>query len=254
MSEFADETAVEPSDESAVVEEPAAEPAAPAAPAEPSLDPREVQAQLEYLAERNSQLEGYLQQIAEQGQSQTPQQQQDIYQGLVDEYGQLDVQKFAQLQTARDQALLAQIGQMFTPIQETFQSQQEASVIAEGEQRLADILADDVSRNGEFHSDPEVDGQIREMIAERASQLFPDLADRYGANPRSAEMAMTRAAAEYRDLTAKIGGQAVQQNQNQLANLANAKSEIGGTVAGTEAPVIRMGETSASRFAAGQNA
>jgi len=191
----------------------------------------------------------------QQSQAQQPAQQQgqgqNVYEGLVDEYGALNVEKFAQLQTARDQALLGQISQMFNPIQESFQSQQEASVIAEGEQRLADILADDVSRNGEFASDPEADARAREFVSERASQLFPELAERYGPSPRTAERAMTRAASEVRGLLQSVGGAAVQQNQNQLANLASANGEIGGTAAGVESPVIRLGETSAARFAAG---
>lgn len=252
MSEVLDEGGVVEQPEAEAPENVAEETAAEtAAPAEPALDPLELQAELEYMRSQNAEMRSYLESLSQmQGQRGTDQPSGNIYEGLVDEFGQLNVERFAQLQTARDQALLQQIGQMFNPIQESFQSQQEATILSEGEQRLADILADDVARNGEFASDPEADARAREFVAERASQLFPEIAERYGANPRSAEIAMTRAASEVRGLIQTVGGAAVQQNQNQLATLANANSEVGGTTAGVEAPVIRLGETSASRFAA----
>lgn len=228
------------------------------APEAPALNPLELQAELDYVRSQNAELYQVLQQFAdraEQGQfAQNVQQQTGAdVSALVDEYGNFNPQAFAQWQMQREQALTQQISQMIQPLHQTFQQQQEAAVISEGEQRLQDILADDVSRNGEFASDPEADAQARDLVTTLASQIFPDLAQRYGATPQAAEIAMTRAAEQVRGLLRSASGAAVSQTQNQLATLANAKGEPGVGGAGVEAPVIRMGETSAARFAAGSN-
>lgn len=253
MSELADENGVVEQPEAAapenVVEENATE-AAPAAPEAPALDPLELQAELDHMRSQYTDLVSYLEQA--QGQQQAPQaaaaaSSPDFF----DEYGNFDPAKFAIWQEQRDSGLLSKVGEMFTPLQQTFAQQQESAVIAEGEQRLADILADDISRNGEFASDEQADAKARELVATLASQMFPDLAERYGPTPKTAEIAMTRAATEVRSLLRSVGGAAVSQNQNQLATLAGAHGEPGVHGAGVEAPVIRIGDTSASRFAAG---
>ena len=241
--------------EGAVDEGEATEVAAPVVD-EPTVDPLELQAELEHVRTQNQELFGILNQFSQQ--AEPGQFAQDVQQStgvdvaaLTDEYGNFNPNAFAQYQAQRDQQLLGQIGQMFQPIQQTFASQQEASVIAEGEQRLSDILADDVSRNGEFASDPSADAQARELVNTLASQKFPDIAARWGNGPQAAERAMTEAAAEVRGLLRSVGGAAVSQNQNQLATLAGQHGEPGAGGAGVEAPVIRMGDTSASRFATG---
>lgn len=255
MSEFAAES-VEPVEEQAAPEatestEATTEAvAAPAAEA-PALDPLELQAELEHMRSQYAELYSVIEQAQAQPVQQQAQQAQAQGVDVTDEYGNLDPAKFAAYQQARDQALLGQIGQMLNPLQQTFAQQQEAAVISEGEQRLADILADDVSRNGEFASDPDADAKARDLVATIASQIFPDIAERYGSNPRSAEIAMTRAATEVRSLLRSVGGAAVNQTQNQLATLAGAKGEPGAHGAGVEAPVIRLGDTSAARFASG---
>ena len=250
-------------DETGVLEQPEAEApenaveenaAEVAAPAEPTLDPLELQAEIDHMRSQNEELYGIIQQaLSGQQQPQQGQQAAPDYSQLVDEYGNFNAQAFAELQRTNNEALLGQIAGMFTPIQQTFAQQQESSVIAEGEARLNDILADDVSRNGEFASDPEADAQARELVSTLASQMFPDIADRYGSNPKAAEIAMTRAATQVRGLLRSVGGAAVTQNQNTLATLAGAHGEPGAHGAGVEAPVIRMGDTSAARFASGGN-
>jgi hypothetical protein len=253
VSELADETGVvdEPVAEGAV-EEPAA--VAEPTPAEPTLDPLELQAELEHTRSQLTELYSILEQNVGQG-TVAQQAQQAQAQGIdvTDDYGNLDPAKFAAYQQARDQALLGQIGQMLQPLQQTFAQQQEAAFVAEGEQRLQDILADDVSRNGEFASDPQADAQARELVSTLAAQNSPDLAQRFGNGSRAAGIAMVQAAEQVRGLLRSVGGSAVTQTQNQLATLANQHGEPGAGGAGVEAPVIRLGETSASRFAAGGN-
>lgn len=234
--------------------------AAPEAAEAPSFDPLELQAELEFTRNQNDELTNLLQQFVQQQQggalaqaAAPPQSQLDVN-SLVDEYGNFNPQAYAQYQQQQNQELLSQIGQMFQPIQQTFQSQQEQAAIAEGEQRLQDIMADDISRNGEFAADAEADAQARDMVTTLASNMFPDIAQRYGATPQAAEIAMSRAAAQVRGLLSSVGGAAVTQNQNQLATLAGAHGEPGAGGAGVEAPVIRMGEKSAARFASGNTA
>lgn len=259
MSEFAveggdpveEQTA--PEGEATEVEAPEAE--APAAPAEPTLDPLELQAELEHLRGQNQELYSILEQFATQTQGQSAEQSAaqagyDIS-SLTDEYGNLDPQKFAAYQQQMEQRIVGRMEQMFQPLQQTFEQQREASVIEEGNQRLNDILADDIAKHGEFASDPKADAQARELVNTLASQMFPDIADRYGSNPRAAEIAMTRAAEQVRTLLRSVGGSAVSQTQNRLATLAEQRGEPGAG-SGVEAPVIRIGDTSAARFAAGQ--
>lgn len=248
----------EPIEEPAGVEAAEAETTEAAAPAveAPALDPLELQAELENTRAQYNEVLGVLEQLAQPGQSDQQAARQAGYDisDLTDEYGNLDPQKFAAYQGQRDAAIVARMEQMFQPIQQTFSQQQEQAVIAEGEQRLQDIMADDVSRNGDFAPDPEANQQAIELVHTLASQMFPDVARRYGANPQSAEIAMNRASAQVRGLLKSVGGAAVAQTQGNLATLAGAHGEPGSGGAGVEAPVIRLGETSAARFAAGGSA
>lgn len=257
MSELAAESGVEPVEPQ--VEEPAAEVEAPEVAEEPAapaaelpFDPAELQAELEYSRSQNEQLYGMLEQFVNQqqgGQQAQPQAGVDLSQ-LTDEYGNLSPQGLAALLESNNQRLLGTINQQLQAIQAPIAQQQEAQVVAEGNQRLQDIIADDIARNGDFASDPEADAQAREMVTTLAATMFPDLSQRYGPNPRTAELAMTRAAEQVRGLLRSAGVAAVSQTANQLATLAGApQGEPGSGVAGTEAPVIRKGERSVDRFA-----
>lgn len=267
MSEVADELGVDSGEpqveeqQAAQVEspEPVAEPAAPAAPELP-FDPAEMQAELEYARQQNSELYGMLEQFVNQS---TPQQQQQSgfdFNSITDEFGNLDAQKFAQYQAARDEALVSRIEQQLQAIQAPIMQQQESQVVAEGNQRLQDILADDVARNGEFvraagGSEEEIaacaeaNTQAKELVTTIASTMFPDLAQRYGPTPNAAAMAMSRAADQVRTLLRSAGVSAVSQNANQLATLANAHGEPGAGRSGTEAPVVKVTAASSAPIA-----
>lgn len=233
----------QPSDQP-VEQQPAAE--------EPGLDPMELQAELEYmrneLGQYQQMFQALQQQPAQQGQAQPgfdPSQ-------LVDEYGNLDAAAFGNFLQQRDEALLQGISQVMQPLSDQFTAQQEEAQIATGEENLDGMLEDDIARHGEFASKPEADAAARRMVRTLADQMFPEIAGRYGATPRAAEMAMTRAAAEVRDLLQSVGGAAVTAETNRLATLAGAAGEPGpGGAGGVVSPGIRVGEKSVDRFFGG---
>lgn len=257
MSEFAveggdpvEEQVAAPEGEATEVEAPEA-----ATPESPTLDPLELQAELEHSRAQYGEVLGILEQLA--AQNNQPVQQTAAQAGydiseLTDEYGNLDPQKFAAFQNQRDAAIVSRMEAMFQPIQQQFQSAQEAQVIAEGEQRLQDIIADDVAKNGEFVADPEKNAEALELVNTLASAMFPDVAARYGNTPQAAEMTMLRAAAQVRGLLRSAGGAAVSQTQDHLSTLASARGEPGAGGAGVEAPVVRLGESSAAKFGINQ--
>jgi hypothetical protein len=207
------------------------DPAAPAPPpADPQVDVRELQAQLEYVSDQYNGLVQYLQSQgatrAEAEAGATAQTGLDPA-ALVDEYGNLDPAAFAAFLAQRDERLFGAIDQRLQRIDQRESAREEATVIAEGEQRLNDILADDIARNGEFAADPEADKQARSLVRTLAEQAFPEVAQRYGMTPRAAEIAMSRAADQVRGLLKAAGAAAVTQNANHLATLAGARSEPG---------------------------
>jgi ribosomal protein L16 Arg81 hydroxylase len=245
---------------------PAAEPVAPVAP-EPAPaasfdydDPRLqdlIQTQAATIAQQ--QLEQYVQ----RAQAQQPQTQQgfDVSQ-LLDEYGNVNPAALATMMEHNRQSTLEAVQQMFTPLASQMQAQQEAEVVASGEARLEDILADDISRNGDFvraaGNEPEqvaaaqqADAQARQMVRTMADQMFPEIAQRYGPTPRAAEIAMTRAADQVRGLLRAVGSSAQAVQANQLATLAGQNGEVGGTgVGAVSRPVVKIGERVTDRYAA----
>ena len=252
ISEAGDDAVVEdvaPDTAAEAVEAPAPEQAGE----QPSFDPSAIYAELEHTRSQNQELLGILEQFAQESQqgqfAQNVQQQTGAdVSALVDEYGNFNPQAFAQWQAQREEALTSRIEQMFQPLQQTFQQQQEAAVVAEGNQRLQDIIADNVSRNGEFASDPNADAQARDLVMTLANNNFPEFQSRFGNTARAAELCMENAIQTVRGFIGSVGGAAVTQTQNQLATLAEAHTEPGAHGAGIEAPVIRLGERSAAKF------
>lgn len=231
-----------------------------AAPEVPTLDPLELQAELEHTRGQYNQVLGILEQISQQQNQpvqQTAQQAGYDISSLTDEYGNLDPQKFAAFQAQRDSAIVSQMQQMFQPLQQSFSQQQEAAQVAEGQERLKDIVADDIARNGEFATDAKANEQAQELVMTLASNAYPDFEARYGATPHAAELAMRQAMQTVRGFIGSVGGSAVAQTQDNLATLAGAHGEPGAGGAGVEAPVIRNSEqvgTLAARYAAGGHA
>ena len=232
----------------------------PATPAIDYDDPRLqdlIQTQAATIAQQ--QLEQYLQ----RAQAQQPQAQQgfDVSQ-LLDEYGNVNPTALATMMQTQQQQTLAALQEMVSPLAQQMQAAQEAEVVASGEARLEDILADDIARNGDFvraagnapeqvAQAQEADRAARQLVRTTADQLFPEIAQRYGATPRAAEMAMSRAADQVRSLLRAAGQSAQATQANQLATLASQNGEVGGTgVAGAVSrPVVKFGERVTDRYA-----
>lgn len=153
---------------------------------------------------------------------------------LVDEFGQLDPNALVQLLSAQQaqtfQAIDARIAQMQAPLAARF----EQETVAEGNQRLNDILADDVARNGEFSADAEADKAARGLVRTLAEQAFPQVAQRYGPTPRAAEMAMAQATAQVRQLLTADRAAALTTEANRVAALAGVRVEPGTAAVGVE--------------------
>lgn len=204
-----------------------------------------------------------LEQMVQRSQMQQPQAQQGFDPSqLLDEYGNVNPAALATLMQQQQQTTLQAVQEMFTPLASQMQAQQEAETIASGEARLEDILADDIARNGDFvraagntpeqvAQAQEADKAARALVRTTADQMFPEIAQRHGATPRAAEIAMGRAADQVRSLL-RVAGQSAQAAQaNQLATLAGQHGEPGS--AGTSAvsrPVVKFGERVTDRYAA----
>lgn len=251
------------------------EPVAPVAaePVAPAVEPTPAAAPIDYDDPRlqdliQAQASQIAQQTIEQAMQRTQTQQPQTQPGfdtsqLLDEYGNVNPAALAQFMQHNQQMTLQAVQEMFTPLASQMQAQQEAETIASGEARLEDILADDIARNGDFvraaGNTPELvaqaqqaDQAARQLVRTTADQLFPEIAQRYGATPRAAEIAMSRAADQVRSLL-RAAGQAAQAAQaNQLATLAGQNGEVGsaGTGAGAVSrPVVKIGERVVDRYA-----
>lgn len=203
------------------------------AAAEPQVDVRELQAQVEYANQRFDQLVEYIQsQGASPAQAQAAAAAQTGFDPstLVDEYGNLDPQAFAGFLAQRDQQLLGHFDQRFQQIAAPLAAQEQEKVVAEGEQRLQDILTDDISRNGEFvtgvdEESKAADAEARKLVRTLADQAFPEIAQRYGMTPAAAERAISQAAGQVRSLLRAAGKTSVAQHVNHNATLAGARQE-----------------------------
>lgn len=219
------------------------EPAAPAAaPEAPSVDPGELQAQLEYMQSQYAELAGYVQSLEQ------PQQQQAGAQapqgldlaGLVDEFGQITPDGLVQLLAVQQQSITQAFEQRFNQIAEPMQAQREAEAYTAGLESAKDILGDNVSRFGEFASDPQADGIARDRVLDRADAILsdPSFQGRFGGNtPRAAEIAIQQAAEEERTYLNSVRGQGAAQAANRLSTLAGAAAEPGAGAPGGVAGV-----------------
>lgn len=205
-------------------------PVAAAPPYDPTEDPRVVDfvnTQAARIAEERFQ---HLVEEAQRGAQQQPALTTD---GLVDEYGNINPAALAEFLAQRDERLFGQIDQRFQQIAQPLEARAQAETIQEGEQRIQDMIADDVSRNGDFPVDPDTGkSPAKELIRPLADLLFNDVAATYGATPRAAEIAVSKAATLVReivDLGRKTG---VTEHINRNAELAGANRQPGAGAVG----------------------
>jgi hypothetical protein len=132
---------------------------------------------------------------------------------------------------ARFQSLEQKMEGWLQQLAQPLMADQQAKAVAEGEQRLQDVLADDIGRHGEFSSKPEVDREARHLVRTLADHIYDGLAGRFGGHdqvirtgvgPRLSEAAMTQSAGLIRNLLAaeRSAGAAIETNR--LATLASA--------------------------------
>jgi hypothetical protein len=210
---------------------------APAAPEAPTVDPAELQAELEYTRAQLAELADYLQQQPQQQQQQQPVAGQPDLSGFVDEFGQLTPEGLLQALAVQQQAIERSIDERFRQIAEPMQAQREAEAYQAGLASAQDMLGDNIARLGEFASDPAADQIARERVLDRAEALMPEIQQRFGSNPRAAEIAIQRAADEERQYLNSVRGQGAAQATNRLATLAGAASEPGNGATGAVAGV-----------------
>lgn len=190
--------------------------------AAPTFDPREVEAELEYLREQNQQL------LAQWQQQQTAATTGEPEPGVTldpfdDSFG-----------TSLQQLIRQELQQAVQPLAGRFEQQEAAAIHQEGEQRIIDAISDDVARNGEFvpgdkPEHMEADRQARMVVRTLAEQMFPTYAERYGPGQRAGAFAIEKAAAQVRELLKAYGDSAISRHTNQVATLAGARSEPAGT-------------------------
>lgn len=141
----------------------------------------------------------------------------------------------AQLLQAQNQQMLAQVQQLIGQVAQPLQAQMEQQTTAEGNQRLQDMIADDVARNGDFPRAPgETESKAQSLVQPLAEALFPAIAARYGSGHRAAEVAIQQASSTLRAIVAEAGAAAVAAHQNQLGTLAGARTEPGGGAGGAQ--------------------
>jgi len=129
---------------------------------------------------------------------------------------------------------LAAIRQEITATNEWRQGQQ----LNEAHDQALDIIADDVSRNGEFM----LGEQAYSAIEALANTYIADEAARHGFGPKAAESALARAAGAWRQYEADLSKAAVERHMNQLSMLGGAPREpLGAQVAASSGLRIQPG-------------
>jgi hypothetical protein len=114
-----------------------------------------------------------------------------------------------------------------SPVTGAIQAQQHAQVIATGEERLQDMMADEIARNGDFAAEEDGSQPGRELVIPLAETFLEAAAERYGETPRAAEAAIEHAAQLIRRAEAAAAAKAVAQHANHVATLAGAPAEPG---------------------------
>lgn len=109
-----------------------------------------------------------------------------------DQFSENYAQEFAAYMAWRDEQLFSRIDQTIRPVTESLSATQQAAKDAEGNQRVQDMIADDISRNGDLGE------TARSLIRPLAEARYGDYAARYGEGRRAAEAAIQSAAATIR--------------------------------------------------------
>jgi hypothetical protein len=131
------------------------------------------------------------------------------------------------IQSTIQQALQGALG----PITGALEQAQNEQLLAEGEEALKDMIADEVARNGDFATTTRPDGSSfqpgREMARTLTDTFMPEALQRYGNHPRAAEYAVAKASAYVREWESAVKQAGAVQAANHAATLAGAPAEPG---------------------------
>jgi hypothetical protein len=138
--------------------------------------------------------------------------------------------------------MLGEIRGLVSSLAAPLMAAEQEKAMTEGEQRLLDVIADDIGRNGDLiptfgETEEEkaaaaaADGQARKLVRQIAGQVYDQLAGRFGGHeavvrqglgPRLSTAAMEQAMTDVRSIvtTARSAGAAIETNR--LATLASA--------------------------------
>jgi hypothetical protein len=246
------------------------EPAQPEEPGTPAAPERDIQAELEQewlreqeeaRARRDAELAAALQRLAAPQAEGAGAQTLDLSRlQLEDEFGNINPAALLEAVHALNQHTLSPIQQQMNQLAEQIQ-QARAEAVAEQRHEqygelVEDMFANNIARHGDLTTNPEDAEKATSFVEARAMQLLPGLNAKYGTNPdgsakpRVLEAAIEQAAGEVRELLTGHASSTTEQERNRLATLAAAGGEPGAAgVGGVTAPVIKLGETSASKFA-----
>lgn len=105
-------------------------------------------------------------------------------------------------------------------------AREQAEIVEEGNQRLQDMAADEIARNGDFAADPETNETPgKQLVRPLADLFFPAIAEKYGPTPRAAAIAIDQAAGIVRQIEANAAKVALAKETNRLSTLAGANGE-----------------------------
>lgn len=212
--------APEPAATEPVQGDPGDEHVEPAAPAAPEFDPDAFQA--DTIAQVQALLENY-QQPSQQIPGATPGSMSGQFDwGQIDPYG----EDFgSQLGNGIRAEIHDALQSAFTPLAQSIEQDQQERILAQGEENIKDMIADERARNGDYGVNDEANSIAEQMIRERIDLLTPHYVNRYGQHPRAVEAAAEHAAKDVRALIKAASQAGATQQANHVATLAGAQGE-----------------------------
>lgn len=122
------------------------------------------------------------------------------------------------------QTLEQRTQQMYAPVQRRYESE----TLAEGQQRVQDVIADDFSRNGDISLPDDSGVKVNDVIKDIAPLYLGEMEQRFGkGTARAAEQAIAKASGLVRQIVSAAEKSGASKNANELSTLAGARTEPG---------------------------
>jgi hypothetical protein len=171
--------------------------------------------------------------------------------GALDPLSETFGQDLQRLLASEREATINEMRTMFSSIQAPLEAREQEAAIQRGEDKLAGMLDDNISRLGDFPADPETGRSAKELVRPLADVLFPAIAELLGQTPRAAELAIEQAAQMVRDMGAMYARQGVNRETTRLSAIAGVHGEPGVGVNGVPTlPTARTPSEVTARHAA----